>query len=411
MRKLVMALSLLLGCDAEVGAEPCTGLRCEEPPASLVVPLSVKYTRVSTQAPIDLPIVDTIESPCIAPCAEPVRLFRAMNNAAWTVSRDGGAPRLKLLRASDSPIDAALMIPEGGASVGSLYVDSGLDGSAVAHVSWKMPRGGTYDELATISSPGDTQRRPVPIANSRSRPPRGAIAALQGRGFLLFDAPRDHKPGALREELIPTGSLRLVDSQGETTWQQARFPPGATFISTAVALASGFVVGAADGGNTNANHGLLSVDAAGTLTRFGVSSDSTWRSTRLLALGPDVYAVAAESELNAVVDTLNKGNMDIMIDRGDINALTGFRLAKTCFFDLSVYGFSADDRGNLYVSSVTGEASVPRGLLCELPVVGAARCFQGAPNQLFGEIVATGDGALFVASGEQILRAQLPPAP
>lgn len=410
MRKLVLAISLLLGCDAEVGAEPCTGLRCEEPPASLVVQLSVKYTRVSTQAPLDLPVVEAFESPCIAPCAEPVRLFRAMNNAAWTVSRDGGAPRLKLLRATDSTQEAALSIPEGGASVGSLYVDSGLDGQAVAHVSWKMPRGGTYEELATISSPG-VQRPGVAIANSRSRPPRGAIAALAGRGFLLFDAPRDHKPGAMREELIPTGALRLVDNRGETTWQQARLPLGATFISTAVALSSGFVVGAADGGTANSSHGLLSVDAAGTLTRFGVSSDSTWRSTRLLPLGPDVYAVAAESELNAVVDTLNKGNIDIMIDRGDVNALTGFRLEKTCFFDLSVYGFSADDRGNLYVSSVTGEASVPRGLLCELPAVGKARCFQGQPNQLFGEIVATGDGALFVVAGDQILRAQLPPAP
>jgi len=411
MRKLLLAMSLLLGCDAEVGTEPCTGVRCEEPPASLVVPLAVKYTHVSTQAPIDLPVVDIIESPCLAPCAEPVRLFRAMNNAAWTVSRAAGPPKLELLRASDSPLDATLKLPEGGAWVGSLYADSGLDGHAVLHVSWNMPRGGTYDELAMISFTGEMQGPGVPIANSRSRPPRGAIAAPDGRGFLLFDAPRDHKPGALREELIPTGALRLVDNQGETTWQQARLPPAAAFISTAVALSSGFVVGAADGGNTSANHGLLSVDAAGTLTRFGVSSDSTWRSTRLLPLGPDVYAVAAESELNAVVDTLNKGNIDIMIDRGDVHALTGFRLAKTCFFDLSVYGFSADERGNLYVSSVTGEASVPRGLLCELPVVGNARCFQGLPNQLFGEIVATGDGALFVVAGEQILRAQLPPAP
>jgi hypothetical protein len=224
----------------------------------------------------------------------------------------------------------------------------------------------------------------------------------------LFDAPRDHKPGALREELIPTGTLRLVDASGATTWQQARLPTAASFISSAVALRSGFVVGAGDGGKSDASHGLLSVDAAGTLTRFGVSSDSTWRSTRLLALGPDVYAAAAESELDAVVDTVNRGNIDVMVDRGDLNTLSGFRLERSCFFELSLYGFSADDQGNLYVSSVTGEAGMPRGLLCELPIAGTPRCFQGAPGQLFGEVVATGGGSLFVVAGEQILRAQLP---
>jgi hypothetical protein len=405
MRKLlwlVLAIWMLVGCDAEVGAEPCTGLRCVEPPPSLQVALMVKYVHVSTAAPLDLPIVSTIESPCNVPCLEPVRLFRAMHDAAWTVVRTGGPPTLRLLF-GDTILDTQVPSPEGGASIASLYVNSGRDGQAVAHVSWNLPRGGISDELALIFYPGDMQE--LRLANSRSRAPRGAIAAPEG--FLLFDAPQELKPGAKSPEATPTGTLRLVDNVGATKWQQARLPKGGTYVTSAVALASGFVVGAGEDATKASKFGVLSLDEGGTFTRFGLSSDSSWHATRLLPLGPNSYAVAAESEIDGVVDALAAGNIDVMIDRGNVNTLTGFRLERSCF-ELSLYGFSADDEGNLYVSSLTGLDGTPRGLLCELPVVGDPRCFQGLPNQLFGDIVANGDGSLFVVAGEQILRVQLP---
>ena len=400
---LVLALSLLLGCDAEVGSEPCTGTRCEEPPDSLVVPLMVDYTRVSAQAPLDLPIVSTTASPCNLPCNEPIRLLRAGGDAAWTLSRTGGPPTLKLLQASGASTEVRLAEPEGGATTGSLYIHGVPGGSALAHVLWSLPKGDNLDELALIKQPGELLRLPLLGA----RPPRGAIAAPLG--YLLFDAVPQRDLRALIAPALPTGALRLVDGRGATLWQQARFPKYALAVGTsAVALADSFVVGAADGTQLGSKYGLLSVDATGKLTRFGTSADSSWYSTRLVSLGQGAYAVAAESELHGVVDAAAKGNIDVMIDRGDPNALTGFRLERFCLFELKLYGFSADDAGNLYVSSVTGERDAPRGLLCELPVVGAARCFQGPPNQLFGEIVATGEGSLFVVAGEQILRVQLP---
>jgi hypothetical protein len=394
MAALALLALLVQGCDdAVIGTEPCVGAMavCDTTDDTLKTMLDVNFTRVVTSEALDLPVLDSLPSPCDQPCDTPITLLRA-GDAAWTVARSGQRPGLQLLTATGLGIDVRMPPPAPEARLEAYYVSSDGSGRALAHLQWTLRGGAKLDEVALLDRGGAMQRVPL---TSNTRAPLGAVQAPSG--FFMFEA-RDGSSLA-----------RMVTADGALGWQQARFPLYARQLgSSAVATRDGYTVSAGFGVGRNAEYGLLSLDLAGTPVSFGVTADSTWLRAELLPLGDDQFAVAAESELAGVLDTVNTGNLDVVVDEGRGGTLRGFRLERYCFHPLLLNGFSADPQQNLYVSTMTGDVNEPRGLLCELPVSGAPRCFRGQPNQLFGAVAALGSGALLVASGESILRVQLP---
>lgn len=395
---LVACALWLASCDGSIGREQCIGTACSKPLGLQPTLLDVTFQKVSAKDPADLPIkwrIPRASSAASMP-PPPIALVRAAGDAVWTPPRDAAPQTID--RVDAAGIVSQMSIPpplakSPGAPAAFLSAD--LMGRALVHLQWTGPSMEPVDQLAFVQPGGPIQG--VMLSSAAALPAPLALIAAPA-GFLLFQ-------GDERGQVV-----RLVDPTGTTSWQQTQFPKFARYLGTsAVFSGDRFVLSASDGEPKDIHYGVLSLDAHGAVTKFEINSDSRWTSSLMLQLDERAYAVAAGSDLftqNFVGDGV--GNLDVVVFGAD-GKLTGYRIERECALNLSVFGFTADAAGNLYVSSVAGTKAAPRGLLCRLSATVPSGCFQTEPQLLLGQIAATDAGVIFAAAGDEILRIELPP--
>ncbi|MDB4973886.1 MAG: hypothetical protein JWN48_2227 [Myxococcaceae bacterium] len=403
------AAALLFACgDGIVGYDECVDPDagyCATSERTAPIYLDVGFDVLQTVDNPNLTVTWRLDNPCPSPCAVPTKLWPAGGGSAWTAPRSGLSPSVQLLDSS-GPVgpDPVQIAPPPANSTGlqRLFVSASANGESLVHTQWSGLNQGSAapDEIYVVNRtlvPGPTAGvvRSISLkAPTRFTLPLGVIGVPSG--FLLFD-----------DSVIGGASASLYDPAGQFLWQTQALPDfSASLGGSAAKTSAGYVLAASDGSSKLPAYGMLELDEQGSYSRFAFVSSSSWRSAMVLPLpSPATFAVAASSDITGVgIPGVGRGNIDVVY--GNLELLKGFRIKPSCTVPLNLYGFSVDSRGALYVSSVGGTETEPRGLLCRMlyqapgQPLSAPRCYQTEPNVLLGPIVANDRGGVIAVLGQ-----------
>ncbi len=398
-----IVLASLLACDdGSIGGEDCVGASCEAKGFQIeLLPVNFKEVRTQNAWPLPAPAW-SLANPCGTPCAaqEPAKLFWAGSDRTWNVQRHTLPPTIELIDGAGKRSSSVLDAPPGSGAGSPVFAVGQPDGSVFMHVQWTQSNGSpAVDEMAVWAPQQAVQRTQLKSLPNAVRP----LGAIRGEdGFLMFDD--DLRAGML------TGSTRLLGGDGSVRWQRGNFPDSLRAVGgSAVWDASAYVLAARnEAPEATLVYALAWFAPGGVLTRGTMIADAIWRTTQLYDRGQGQFVAAGRSDIKSAgaAGGNNEGNLDI-VSFSMQSAVMGWRLRRDCFFALDVLGFASDMAGNMFVSSRTGVWDQPRGLLCRLPVVGDARCYQTEPMHTLGSLVAVGPSSVVAQYDDGIARFNL----
>jgi hypothetical protein len=209
-------------------------------------------------------------------------------------------------------------------------------------------------------------------------------------------------------------NIAMFDLSAKLIWRQTgllRFQAPAVLWQLSGALGASkqlrVLVSANDSGHVS-GHELWTMSASGSI--------EARRALPLFARDPQYMLDALERDV--IVATGESGDITLLHMTSD-GIVEGNQLVREEYLELRPERLALDSEGAAYMASAAGgrEAKQQRELLCQLPVHGSARCFtlgelsaSTASRTLMDEFVVTEPGVVYVRSGADLRRYELPAA-